>query len=288
MATLLIRGAIHHYELTAPRADRPVLAFVHGWLLSRSYWQPLIDLLSPYFQCLTYDLRGFGESGVCDEPAIAPYHPGAYAEDLGSLLAALNLPAAWVIGHSLGGSIALWSAKLFPDQVQGVICLNAGGGIYIRDEFEQFRQAGQYMVKFRHPVLGRIPGADRLIGQMGAVQPLPQTWRRQRVLDFLAAAPCAALGALMQSTTEAEVHQLPQVVAQLEQPVYFLAGDRDSVMQPKYVQHLASFHGSFDGSGSNLIQLSNCGHLAMIEQTAIVAETLMACLNGPRPIETAA
>lgn len=277
MATLLIRGATHHYELTAPRSDRPVLVFVHGWLLSRSCWQPLTALLSPYFQCLAYDLRGFGESSVGPDPTIEPYHPAAYAEDLGMLLQALDLRSVWLIGHSLGGSIALWAAKMSPDLVRGVICLNAGGGIYIRDQFEQFRQAGQYMVKLRHPVLGLIPGADRLLGQMGAVQPLSQSLRRQRVLDFLAAAPCAALGALLESTTEDEVHQLPQVVAQLQQPVYFLAGDRDTVMQPKYVQHLASFHGSF---ANNLIQLPNCGHLAMLEQTTVVAQTLMTCIDG--------
>jgi 2-succinyl-6-hydroxy-2,4-cyclohexadiene-1-carboxylate synthase len=288
MATLLIRGAIHHYELTDPRADRPVLVFVHGWLLSRSYWQPLIALLSPYFQCLAYDLRGFGESGVGQQPDAEPYHPAAYAEDLGSLMAALELTSTWIVGHSLGGSIALWAAKLWPDQVQGVICLNAGGGIYIRNEFEQFRQAGQYMVKFRHPLLGRIPGLDRIIGQMGNVQPLAPAWRRQRLLDFLAAAPCAALGALLESTTEAEVHQLPQVVAQLAQPVYFLAGDRDTVMQPKYVQHLASYHGSFAGCGSNLIRLSDCGHMAMLEQTEVVAQTLIDCLDSARPIEQVA
>jgi len=63
MAIIDILGVPHAYELTAPTASSsPVLVFIHGWLLGRSYWQPLIESLSPDYQCLNYDLRGFGDS----------------------------------------------------------------------------------------------------------------------------------------------------------------------------------------------------------------------------------
>ena len=63
MATIEILGATHAYELTPPTATAaPVLVFIHGWLLSRNYWQPLIERLTPDYQCLIYDLRGFGDS----------------------------------------------------------------------------------------------------------------------------------------------------------------------------------------------------------------------------------
>jgi 2-succinyl-6-hydroxy-2,4-cyclohexadiene-1-carboxylate synthase len=53
-----------NYTITAPTTAPVVLVFVHGWLLSRGYWQPLIDRLSPHYQCLSYDLRGFGRSAA--------------------------------------------------------------------------------------------------------------------------------------------------------------------------------------------------------------------------------
>lgn len=63
MAIIDILGVPHEYELTAPTASSfPVLVFIHGWLLGRSYWQPLIERLSSDYQCLNYDLRGFGDS----------------------------------------------------------------------------------------------------------------------------------------------------------------------------------------------------------------------------------
>ncbi len=62
MATIEILGIEHSYELTGFASSSPTLVFIHGWLLSRGYWQPLIERLAPDYQCLAYDLRGFGQS----------------------------------------------------------------------------------------------------------------------------------------------------------------------------------------------------------------------------------
>jgi 2-succinyl-6-hydroxy-2,4-cyclohexadiene-1-carboxylate synthase len=286
--------------------------------------------LSPRFQCLSYDLRGFGESqpqgeeahpvmsterasssrypqGVASRPpqevatipSLSPsrsshtsvepttalltaespaYSPAAYAQDLNSLLHSLNITRAWLIGHSLGGAIALWAADQAPEVVLGVICINAGGGIYIKKEFEKFRAAGQQIIKFRPRWLASIPLLDLLLTgaltQMNVTQPLTRSWGKQRLLDLLTAQPEAAIGALLESTTETEVHLLPQVVARLQQPVHFIAGVNDTVMEPKYVSHLASFHPSFECCGSNVTQIADCGHLAMLEQPEAVANEI--------------
>ncbi len=287
MATIDILGASHAYELTPPTASSsPVLVFIHGWLLSRSYWQPLIDRLSPDYQCLIYDLRGFGDSQppmdktqatlenldseLPDTEAASlstsTYTLAAYAQDLCILLQKLNIDRAWLIGHSLGGSIALWGASVASERVKGVICLNAGGGIYLREEFERFRAVGQRLVKRRPRWLRYVPLIDLLFTRAMVARPLARRWARQRVIDFVVAHPEAALRALLDSTTEAEVHRLPQVVSQLKQPVYFIAGAKDTVMEPKYVRHLASFHKLFQGCGDNVIEIPGCGHMAMVEQ----------------------
>jgi 2-succinyl-6-hydroxy-2,4-cyclohexadiene-1-carboxylate synthase len=280
-----------NYELTPPTETNVVLVFVHGWLLSRYYWQPLIDRLSPHYQCLSYDLRGFGRSA----PG-APWRSGsgrtsptdgyslqAHAADLDSLLKQLNIPQAWLVGHSLGGSIALWTADLARDRVQGVICINAGGGIYIQKDFEQFRQAGQQMLQFRPQWLRYAPLLDRVFGQMAVTQPIAMQWGKQRLIDFLEADYEAAKQSLLASTTPAEVHRLPQVVARLTQPVYFIAGQDDTIMAPRYVRHLASFHSTFDEWGENILELDACGHLAMLEQTEAVAHYLQSIVRG-RPM----
>ncbi|MEL6931105.1 MAG: alpha/beta hydrolase, partial [Cyanobacteria bacterium J06600_6] len=207
------------------------------------------------------------------------YSLSSYAEDLGCLLQHLSIENAWVVGHSLGGSIALWAANLYPEVVKGVICLNAGGGIYLKEEFERFRNAGQQLVKFRPRWLSYVPFLSLIFTRMMVARPLAGKWGRQRVLDFVKANEQAAMGALLESTTEAEVHLLPQLVSRLQQPVYFIAGDRDKVMELKYVNHLASFHYLFASGDSNVFQLSNCGHLGMIEAPSEVASIMNQILN---------
>ena len=292
MPSITIQQTPHIYELTAPvdNSKLPVLVFVHGWLLSRHYWQPLVDLLQADYQCLIYDARGFGDSQSTftskaaiategqdfeiaseDTEAARSYSLSAYAQDLGCLLEHLEIKHAWIVGHSLGGSVALWTADLYPKIIKGVVCLNAGGGIYLKEEFERFRNAGQQLVKFRPRWLAYIPFLSFLFSRMMVARPLSIEWGRQRVLDFIKADEAAAMGALLESTTEAEVHLLPQLVSRLQQPVYFIAGDRDKVMEIKYVNHLASFHNLFASPDSNVFQLKNCGHLGMIEAPNEVA-----------------
>lgn len=308
MPSINILETPHIYELTAPTDPKlPVLVFVHGWLLSRHYWQPLVELLKSKYQCLIYDARGFGESQIAlksnkqglsvisnqkssavDDSSVTDfkndldsrnYSLHAYAEDLKYLLESLSIDQAWVVGHSLGGSVALWAADLYPEVIKGVICLNAGGGIYLKEEFERFRNAGQQLVKFRPRWLSYVPFLSLLFSRMMVARPLALKWGRQRVIDFIKADLEAATGALLESTTESEVHLLPQLVSRLSQPVHFIAGDKDKVMEVKYVNHLASFHRLFMSHQSNVSTIPNCGHLGMIEAPDEVASIITKVLN---------
>ena len=295
MPKVNIHGVPHHYQLTYPisESSAPVLIFIHGWLLSSNYWQPLVKQLAPRYQCLIYDLRGFGDSQppscvsslkeevLPNSDQSQSFHPKssyslvAYAEDLMILLDKLNIEQAWLIGHSLGGSVALWSADICPHKVKGVICINAGGGIYLKEEFERFRNTGQRLVKFRPSWLGAVPWLDWIFARFMVARPLGRRWGRQRLEDFLKANQKAAISSLLDSTTEEEVHLLPQIVSRLKQPVYFLAGAKDTVMEPKYVRHLASFHYLFQHNDGNVIEISDCGHLAMLERTQLVSEKIL-------------
>ena len=277
MATIEILKVRHAYDLTAPTTGTHALVFIHGWLLSRGYWQPLTERLAPDYQCLAYDLRGFGQSQSSPVES-SRYNPAAYAQDLVTLLQQLNITSAWLIGHSLGGSIALWAAEQLPEYVKGVICINAGGGIYLKEAFEQFRYAGQQLLKVRPRWLCQLPLIDLLFTRANVARPLARCWGRQRVIDFVMANPEAAVGTLLDSTTEDEINRLPQVVSQLKQPVYFLAGAQDQIMEPKYVRHLASFHPLFQACGDNVVEISHCGHLAMVEQPDVVATLVRSIL----------
>lgn len=292
-------------ETDIPRINKPeTVVFIHGWLLSRAYWQPLIAEL-PNCQCLTYDMRGFGQSEgdsaqTADSPRTIPL-PGnldwspseppytndgfslaAYAQDLEALLDALNLDDVWLMGHSLGGSVALWAAYLFPERVKGVICLNAGGGIYIPKEFEKFRGAGQQMVKYRPQWLTKLPILPRVFTKAMVHKTLALKWGKQRLQDFICADRAAAEGALLASTTQEEVLQLPQLMGALKQPVHFITATQDSIMPPRYVNYLASFHRDFRKNSLRgmVSEIADCGHMAMVEQPEAVAAIVIRFMSA--------
>ena len=295
--TITVFGTPHAYDVAGPEQAPFTLVFVHGWLLSRSYWQPIIHRLKDSYRCLSYDLRGFGESQPMsntrdlliakDDSENSPrplslesstnpsgYTPSAYAQDLVGLLTHLKIERAWVIGHSLGGSISLWACDQSPHRILGAICVNSGGGIYLKEEFEKFRAVGQQLVSFRPKWLPKVPMMDRLMNRMSVAKPISANWGKQRLDDWVNAHPEAALRSLLDSTTEEEVHQLPQLVSRLKQPAYFIAGANDTVMEPQYVNHLASFHYLFQQIGHNVSAIDNCGHMAMIEQPDCLTERI--------------
>ena len=198
MATAVIRDVLHTYDWTgqntspseneSDQEELPTLVFIHGWLLSRSYWQPVIAELSKFYPCLTYDLRGFGESAArCCESQDYPeqqFTLDDYSEDLKIILKHLGIKKAWLVGHSLGGSIAIWTATKLSGVVQGVVCVNSGGGIYLKEDFEKFRSAGQQIVKNRFPWLLYVPFIELPFTRLMVCQPLARRWGKQRIKDF--------------------------------------------------------------------------------------------------------
>jgi len=267
MPVVTIRNVPHTYHLVG---EGTVLVFIHGWLLSHHYWQPLIDLLKSDYTCLSYDLRGFGAS----QPTVKndEFTLDSYAQDLAELLTYLGITHCWLVGHSLGGSVALLTAAQYPERVAGVIGVNAGGGIYLQQAFDRFRRIGVQLVRFRPRWLQFVPLGGWFFARRSVARPLDPRWGKQRLKDWLNACPQAATGTLLTSTTEAAVHRLPQIVSTLSQPLYLVGGQQDDIMPCLYVRHLASFHPRFRAGEDIVWELPNCGHFAMLEYPELLAQ----------------
>ena len=88
----------------------PPLYMVHGIGSRKTGWQKLIPYLSDRFTCITYDLRGHGESPVPP----TPYSLQELVDDLEALRVRLGHERIHIIGHSLGGHNAIYTAVLDP------------------------------------------------------------------------------------------------------------------------------------------------------------------------------
>ena len=95
--------------LSSPTSDQPTLVFLHYFGGSSRTWLPVIARLADHFPCVALDLRGSGESRV--DPATSEttlaYSLDTLAGDLPALVAELGCSRYVLIGHSMGGKVAL-------------------------------------------------------------------------------------------------------------------------------------------------------------------------------------
>ena len=110
---------------TVRRGDGPPIVFVHGMGTSATTWDRCAALLADRFTTIAVDLLGHGESPVPDDPD--EYTRDRALGDLDDVLADLGRPAV-LVGHSLGGYLALAHAATRPGVARAIVVLNTGPG----------------------------------------------------------------------------------------------------------------------------------------------------------------
>jgi len=92
------------------------LVLLHGYPLDHHLWDGVLPLLEDTFDVILPDLRGFGKSTIVDSsPTMEDY-----ASDIAGLLDQLGIQKVAIVGHSMGGYVALAFARLYPDRVSGL------------------------------------------------------------------------------------------------------------------------------------------------------------------------
>jgi pimeloyl-ACP methyl ester carboxylesterase len=109
MKALLRDGVRICYEESG--TDAAPIVFVHGWCCDHTYFAPQFGHFAARHRVVSIDQRGFGES---DKPVQA-YTIEGFADDLAFLCRELGLSRPALVGHSMGGAIALATAARHPD-----------------------------------------------------------------------------------------------------------------------------------------------------------------------------
>jgi pimeloyl-ACP methyl ester carboxylesterase len=274
MSYVTIRDVPHYYEWIAASepisADKPVMVFLHGWAGSARYWRSTAEALTPFFNCLLYDLRGFGRSkepnvertvAITPQTAWADYNLETYADDLAQLLTELNLDAVYLNAHSTGASIAALFLNRYPERVTKAILTCNGIFEYDEKAFSQFHQFGGYAVKFRPQWLSKIPGIDRMFMARFLHQSIPKPERVAFLDDFLMADEAASLGTMFTAVSKQAAQTMPQEFAQLKVPTLLVSGEFDQIIPAEMGKQAADL---------NLDSIQYCvipqtGHFPMLE-----------------------
>jgi pimeloyl-ACP methyl ester carboxylesterase len=104
--------------------DGEALLLIHGMAGSSDSWRSVLPQLSKKYRVIAPDLLGHGKS---DKPRISDYSLGAFAVWLRDLLDELGVSHATVVGHSLGGGVAMQFVYQHPDYVKRLVLISSGG-----------------------------------------------------------------------------------------------------------------------------------------------------------------
>jgi pimeloyl-ACP methyl ester carboxylesterase len=101
----------------------PPVVLIHGMLNSSSHWQTVAQDLAADYTVVAPDLIGHGDSAA----PRGDYSLGAHAASIRDLLAAIGIDRATIVGHSLGGGVAMQFFYQFPQRVERLGLISSGG-----------------------------------------------------------------------------------------------------------------------------------------------------------------
>jgi pimeloyl-ACP methyl ester carboxylesterase len=264
MPYIQVRGVEHYYQWVGTQAhtgDKPVLVFLHGWAGSARYWESTALALADRFDCLLYDMRGFGRSRLPLEPLDLDYELETYADDLALFLDALGLQRVYLNAHSMGASVATLFLNRYGDRVIKAILTCSGVFEYDEKAFTAFHTWGGQVVKYRPPWLAKIPLMDRIFMARFLYRSIPPAARRAFLEDYLMADYGAALNTIFTSVSKKATEVMPIEFAKLQVPVLLVAGEYDRIIPAHMGQHAASLNQKF----VRFIQMANTAHFPMLE-----------------------
>lgn len=265
MSYIAINGVEHFYQWVpsrSPDATKPVMVFVHGWGGSSRYWRSTAEALSAQFDCLLYDLRGFGRSRPrpADQIAKHDYDLITFADELAALLDALGLTKIYLNAHSMGASVAAFFLNRYSDRIEKAILTCNGVFKYDKAAFEAFYRFGGYVVAFRPKWLRQIPLAPRFFMARFLHQSVPNQDKLAFLEDFLAADYNTALGTIFTSVSKEATEVMPREFQNIPVPTLLVAGQYDKITPADLGEKAAALNPQIE-----YVLIPKTGHFPMLE-----------------------
>jgi pimeloyl-ACP methyl ester carboxylesterase len=115
---------LHGHRVTYRRGGSgPALLLLHGVTDSSATWEGVAPFLAEHFTLIAPDLLGHGESAT----PRGDYSLGAHASGVRDIITALGIDHVTVVGHSLGGGVAMQFAYQFPERCDRLVLVSSGG-----------------------------------------------------------------------------------------------------------------------------------------------------------------
>lgn len=271
----------------------PALLLIHGIGDNSSTWNEVIPMLAAHYTVIAPDLLGHGRS---DKPR-ADYSVPAFANGMRDLLVVLGISKVTVVGHSLGGGVAMQFCYQFPRFVDRLVLVASGG--VTREVNPALRLVtipvvNEILTLLRVPgVMPTVNGMAKALASLPHVPGVPQAISPRRALndyeDLLRvlgdlADPHASAAFLR--TLRAVVDWRGQAVTMLDRcylterlPVLFIWGEDDVVIPYEHAQigHAAIPH-------SELATFPGAGHFPFRDDPERFVQVVTAFIESNEPV----
>ena len=238
-----------YYEITG---DGPPLVFVSGWAMSCECWRPAVALLKNRHRCVMYDSRGVGRS----QPASinASFTIEDHAEDLHSVVSAVSVFDAVIVGHEMGSLIAALNADRHPQDLRSLIVVSPRRG-FAQDDVKDLAVLTPASLALRE--LAAYPLLRNLVARR--FRRAPQPYRDHLFNDFASLSPRAAYETALSASTGEAVAILDDVIKRTISPTLLICGEKDKkgAAEARRLFSLAR--------AGKLATMRDCGFLPMLE-----------------------
>lgn len=161
----------------------PTVFLVHGWTCNEEVWTAQVPTLAQHYRVVTLDLPGHGES---DAPQDGKFSIDLFARSVEAVRAEVGAEHIVVIGHSMGGPVAIRYAQIHPERTAGIVLVDGVTGANLRSmDINPAQFAGPDGMKVR----------EAMIRAMFRSKP-PQETQETIVKMMLAAPEQTAVGAM--------------------------------------------------------------------------------------------
>ncbi len=275
--TVMLHGRPVSY---AEAGEGPVLLLIHGMAGNMENWQEVIEPLARRHTVIAPDLPGHGGSG----PGGGDYSLGALAATLRDLLVSLGHQRATLVGHSLGGGIAMQFAYQFPEASERLVLVSSGG---LGPEVSPILRAAAlpgadfFIAQTSRAALRPVAAISRGLGAIG-LRPNADVAEVARGYGSLAdpdrrAAFLATLRSVV-GTRGQRVDASDRLYLAEGMPVLIVWGERDPIIP---AHHGEAAHEAIPGSRLEVFE--GVGHMPQLETPARFVEVLEQFLSDTEP-----
>ena len=221
----------------------PTLVLIHGWSCDRGYWEAQVEPFAARYRVVTLDLAGHGDSGLDREN----WTIASYGADVTSVVEELDLESVILVGHSMGGDVAVDAARLMPDRVVAMVWIDTYSQLGTPRTPESIRE-------FVAPLRADFVANTYALVREGLFRPDSDSALVERVARDMSAAPAdVAVRSLESSFANSAV--VPVVLQEeLDLPVVAINPDNGSTDVA-----------SMESYGVEVVLVPNVGHFMMME-----------------------